>query len=158
MPIPRDPPTPPLDRLGKAWRVAFVLGIGVVAWVSVMSALPEDAGSAWSLWLTVGDPVLGVIAMILASWRRRWPLAIGAIVAIIGAVSLTAAGAVLLVLASVATRRHWRELAWLIPLNIAAGVVSEWLAPATPDASPSWYGTLAMMVLITAAVSAIGYA
>ena len=132
MPPAHDPAQPPLGLTGKLWRVAFVVGMGLVAWATVVSTMAVDLPEWRSAWLFLADPVLGVIAATLAIWRRRRPLLVALVVTVIGVVSTSAGGAVLLVLASVAARRRWRELAWLVPLNVVSGVASERLYPSDP--------------------------
>ncbi|GAA1761467.1 sensor histidine kinase [Nostocoides vanveenii] len=158
MTIPRDPPNPPLGRWGKTWRVAFVVIVGFLAWVTVRSTLPDDISPALRLWAMLGDLLAGIAAGVLTIWRRRWPLRIALIVTLAGALSTSAGGAVILVLASVAARRRWRELAWLIPLNIATGVVTERIYPSLDENRLNLILTLIMITLLVAAVTAIGYA
>ena len=158
MTIPRDPPNPPLGRWGKTWRVAFVVIVGFLAWVTVRSTLPDGISSALRLWAMPGDLLVGIAAGVLTIWRRRWPLRIALIVTLAGAVSASAGGAVILMLASVAARRRWRELAWLVPLNIATGVASERLYPSLDENRLNLILTLIMITLLVAAVTAVGYA
>jgi len=80
MTIPRDPPNPPLGRWGKTWRVAFVVIVGFLAWVTVRSTLPDDISPALRLWAMLGDLLAGIAAGVLTIWRRRWPLRIALIV------------------------------------------------------------------------------
>jgi signal transduction histidine kinase len=144
--------------MGKLWRVAFVVGMGLVAWATVVSTMAVDLPEWRSAWLFLADPVLGVIAATLAIWRRRRPLLVALVVTVIGVVSTAAGGAVLLVLASVAARRRWRELAWLVPLNVFSGVASERLYPSDPaNATPLVLMAIFVMLLV-AVVVAVGYA
>jgi len=158
MPARPEPPAPPIGRWGKIWRVAFVLIVGLVAWVSTATSLSSDTMEVRHLWALIGDPVLGVVAGILTVWRRRWPQRIALAVTLIGVVSSSAGGAGILTLASVAARRQWRELAWLAPLNVAGGLAVERIYPSTPENETPWPVMLILLLLIVAVVIAVGYA
>jgi signal transduction histidine kinase len=149
---------PPIGRAGTAWRILLVFGLGLAAWATVVASLP-DAVPLWKeTWLLVLDPILGIVAAVLAYWRRRYPIAVAVAVTAIGIVSAASGGAVVLVLASVATRRQWRELAWLVPLNIASGWAVEQYYPSPPGSAAPWPVTVALVVLMIAVVVAVGYA
>ena len=64
------------------------------------------------------------------------PARVALIVTLVGMVSSAAGGAVFLALASVATRRRWRELAWLVPLNVVSGLAIEEFYPSADAATP----------------------
>ncbi len=156
MPIPRDPPNPPVTRWGATWRVAFVVGLGLVVWLGPAAGRPRP-GHFDRVWMYAVDPILGIALGVLAIWRRRWPGRIALIEFVLGTFSASAGGAVLLVLASVATRRRWRELAWVVPLNIVLGVVAERIYPA-PSGTSGLLSSIAFITLLIAAVTAVGYA
>ncbi|MEI2777106.1 MAG: histidine kinase [Tetrasphaera sp.] len=154
----REPPTPPIGMWGKIWRVAFVVIGGLVAWITVVSAIPQSSAQWLKVWSVSGDPILGIVLGILTLRRRRWPGPVAFVVTVGGIVSSTAGGAVLLVLASVAARRRWRELAWLIPLNIVSGVVVERFYPTADANTLGWVVLIIMITLLVAATVAVGYA
>lgn len=158
MPPARDPAQPPVRLPGKLWRIAFVVVLGLLAWTTVVTTLAPNVPEWRSVWLFLADPVLGVIAGVLTIWRRRRPLLIAFVVTLLGVISTSAGGAVLLVLASVAARRRWRELAWLAPLNVASGVAVERLYPSDPTTSTPLLVMLILIVLLVAVIVAVGYA
>ena len=158
MPLASDPAQPPIGLLGKLWRIAFVVGLGLLAWSSVVATLAPDLPEWRSAWLYVADPALGVLAGTLAIWRRRRPTVVALVVTLIGLVSTAAGGAVFLVLASVAARRRWRELIWLVPLNVASGVAAERLYPSDPAQTTPLVLIVILVVLLVAVVVAVGYA
>ena len=153
MPPARDPAQPPVRLPGKLWRIAFVVVLGLLAWTTVVTTLAPNVPEWRSVWLFLADPVLGVIAGVLTIWRRRRPLLIAFVVTLLGVISTSAGGAVLLVLASVAARRRWRELAWLAPLNVASGVAVERLYPSDPTTSTPLLVMLILIVLLVAAAA-----
>lgn len=156
MPIERDPPNPPIGTWGTVWRVAIVVGFGLIAWVDVLDSGASNPDRSMAWYLAV-DPALGVVAGVLTRWRRRWPLRIFAIVTVISVISASAGGASVLVLASVATRRRWRELIWVGPFAVVSGVLVEVFYNPRAD-TLSWTVALIIMVLLIAVFIAIGYA
>ncbi|CCI52264.1 hypothetical protein [Nostocoides jenkinsii] len=158
MPPARDPAQPPVRLPGKLWRIAFVVGMGLLAWTTVVTTLAPNVPEWRSVWLLLADPLLGIVAGVLTIWRRRRPLLIAFVVTLLGVISTSAGGAVLLVLASVAARRRWRELAWLAPLNVASGVAVERLYPSDPTTSTPLLVMLILIVLLVAVIVAVGYA
>lgn len=158
MPIDREPPAPPRGGWGRIGPIAVVVLGGLVAWGAVASSFPPDVSPLFEAWLYVVDPALGVIAGVLTIWRRRYPQQIALSVTLIGAVSTLAGGAVILTLASVATRRRWRELIWLAPLNVLTGIWVERMYPSTMEDRPGWLFLFIMLVLMVGAVTATGVA
>ena len=60
-----DTVQPPVTRWGVFFRLVGVLAISAIGLVSV----PDHWHGAW---LAV-DIVLGLVALVLVRWRRRWP-------------------------------------------------------------------------------------
>lgn len=104
----------------------FTYGIVLVA------AADELSAPSWWIWR---DPLLGVIAIVALLWRRRFPVLIAMLTAGCTIYSLAAAPAAGLALASLATRRRWRELVLLLPLWLAAALTAGWLVPNDTEAS-----------------------
>lgn len=163
MPLPRestilrDPPTPPITRWGHLWRALLVLGFGLLAWSTVVASAPVDTPAPLVAWHLSADPLLGLAMAVLVIFRRRWPARVALIVTLVGMVSSAAGGAVFLALASVATRRRWRELAWLVPLNVVSGLAIEEFYPSADAATP-WFIMLILIILIISVTVAVGYA
>lgn len=155
----REPAAAPIGRWGKVWRVAFVAGMGLVGWLSMAIGLPDDV-TTWTLWRAWAlEPVLGVLAGVLALYRRRRPVAIGALTSVLAAISPACGGAGVLVLASVATRRRWRELLVVGTLSFASGLVENQVYPRPPDQPrTSLVALIVTAAVMTSLVVAIGYA
>jgi signal transduction histidine kinase len=121
-----DRPTPEqyqprLTWWGHLWRTALVVTISTVVWLSVA----EGQGEA----LFVIDLSLGVLALALSFYRRRWPMTVAVLTALMSAVSATAAGPSSLAAVSVATRRRWGQILPLAALTFAASQVFALLQP-----------------------------
>ena len=95
----------PLGTWGKTWRVLAALFVGLLLFGVTLS----DTNTVGEGFFVV-DLVLGIVAIVLMPWRRRWPLAIALVVSAISAVSVFSVGALGIVVISVATRRLWREV------------------------------------------------
>lgn len=144
---------PRLSVWGHIWRYLAALGISALG-------LTSSVGG-WSDWRLELDIELGVICLVLVFWRRRWPVTIATFVTIASAFSLLAAGASVLALVSLATRRRWREIIPISLLSFVAGMF--WFAvmdTATPTAGPSafamWGLNIGLSVVIIAAIVAWG--
>jgi signal transduction histidine kinase len=79
----------------------------VVSAVAFADAAPEEADIG--TWFVVVDLVVGAAAYVLVFYRRRRPVAVAVVLALMSTVSGVAAGPALLALVSVATRRRGRE-------------------------------------------------
>jgi len=110
---------PPISRWGRAWRWLLVATISAVAWGSIVTWQWENA--RWWLWL---DLALGVVSVVLATRRRRHPVAVALLTNGFTAVSFTASGPSTLALFSLATRRQWREIVPVTTVALGAGLVS----------------------------------
>lgn len=155
----REPAAPPIGRWGKVWRVALVAGMGVVGWLSIAFGLPEQTSTLtlWRAWAL--EPVIGIVAGVLTLYRRRRPVLVGAVTAVLTAVSPASGGAAVLVLASVSTRRRWRELVVVGTLSFASGLVENQLYPLAADQTRmSPFALVATAAVMTSLVVAIGYA
>ncbi|GAB2452254.1 histidine kinase [Nocardioides hungaricus] len=121
------------------WRVLVMLAISSIVWLPAWQA-EADYSPAW--WIV--DLALGVVAYVLVFFRRRWPLAIAVVVALMSAVSGTAGGPAVLAAASVATRRRWREIVVAGSANFAA---AQFFSTITADQSePEWVVLIANAV------------
>lgn len=98
---------PALGRWDHAWRYAACLVISAVVWLQV--APIEWDHHRLLFWAEIGA---GVAAYVLVGFRRRSPLLIAMVVALLSAVSGIAAGPATLAAVSLATRRNpWQILA-----------------------------------------------
>lgn len=137
-PLPR--PVPWWQRVwGEIWRVGLALVMGMMFFAfrlidaeEASPTGPEDVliGSGHPIAvLLVADFVLGLIAVVLVLFRRRWPLPVAVVTAASTALSMGAAPASLLCLASLATRRRRSDLYVIAPLFVAAALLAEWIWP-----------------------------
>ena len=122
---------PPLRWFSHAWRVVVMLGISAVAWLPVWQH-EADVSHAW--WLA--DLAAGAAMYVLVTFRRRWPVTVALVTALVGSVSGFAAGPAVLAAASVATRRRWREIALVGSVNFAAAQFFS--AITASDEDPVW--------------------
>lgn len=127
-------PTPPLPWWAEAWRLGVVSVIGLGAYVLFL-LIPPLAGEVapWWMWL---DPVLGVLALILVHWRRRWPALVAILTSLAGAVSVSAGIVSSLAVVSLGTRRRWREILIVAPFYLAAGQAFDFLDPISAGSAP----------------------
>jgi signal transduction histidine kinase len=110
-----DQYSPPLSWRAHVWRTGLTLLMSGVLWWS--SAPLQWHAARWLFWL---DLSLGVVALALSFFRRRWPLAVAVSTSLMGAVSVTANGPGALAKVSLATRR----VVWQIVLVGVLDLVS----------------------------------
>ncbi|MCO1660009.1 sensor histidine kinase [Pseudonocardia humida] len=108
-------------RTTRDWLVdlaAFLLAVG---WA--LGELQSLRLNVFALpqWLLVLDPALGVAACLAVWWRRRFPTALTAAVGAACAISNTAAGALFVLLFTVALHRGWTRA---VPLVLGTAVLS----------------------------------
>ncbi len=115
---------PRISVWGHVWRVVVVLLISTGAW----SVLADDQWRSYRWWF-VADLLLGASSFVLVLWRRRWPVAVATVTALMSAVSGSASGPATLALVSLATRRRWREIIPITGLSLVSGVVMLYLDP-----------------------------
>jgi signal transduction histidine kinase len=135
---------PPVTRWGMAWRLVGVVLISTASVTSVAQGRTGFDGD-W-VWL---DVLVGLAALVLVYWRRRWPLTVALLTAAASAVSATAAGPAVLAAVSVATGRvYWQVL--LVGLaNVVAGQTFVTVRPTNGD--PVWLDII-VNVIVTVAV------
>ncbi|MFC9432804.1 sensor histidine kinase [Nocardia sp. NPDC057030] len=157
--MPTDPlsSAPPLRLWSHAWRMTAVILIGLLAWSSTKGEMAPIDGALLT-WFQVGDPLLGVVCMLLTLLRRRYPVAIAAIVTVASTASVTANGAAALVLCSLATRRRYAETAALAIVSIGTGLLTDSVIyPKQTELQPYWIDT-AVLTAAIATIVAIGFA
>jgi signal transduction histidine kinase len=140
---------PQLRWWGHAWRTILMLFISAVVWTTVVEGQAEDHHGLF--WLDIG---LGVVAYVLVFFRRRFPVPIAAITAVIGAVSGIAAGPATLAMVSLATSRQLRRILPLAVINLVGAMVFVRTQPVA-DPVPQWID-LGINVVVTSAIVAWG--
>jgi signal transduction histidine kinase len=131
---------PPLGWWGRTWRLVLVLVISGLSWFEI--APWQWDHRRWWFW---SDLLLGVAALVLLHWRRRFPVAVAVATNALSLVSWSAGGPATLALASLATRRRWREIIPVGLLGLAAGIALEAQNPVRTD---SYAFTVPFMVML----------
>lgn len=145
-----------ISRWGHAWRILAMLVISGLSAAAITAPtngaiIPDDR----LVWLRFVDPFLGLLALVVTMLRHRHPVVIAMLVTALSAVSLWAVGPSVLVLASLATRRRFREIIPVTVVAVAAGFVQEWLYPT--GGFGTWWGYIAFAVPVTAIPVVLGY-
>ncbi len=131
---------PQLRWWGHAWRTVLMLAISVAVWVNVAEDQSEQ--------MFLLDVALGIPAIVLVFFRRRWPFAIAVLTALLSGVSSLAAGPATLAMVSLATRRSWVQIVPAGVLNLAAAQLFTQVQPPN-DSDPVWLTFTTNMVFIS---------
>ncbi|WP_024794901.1 sensor histidine kinase [Tomitella biformata] len=123
-----QPPPPPISTWGHIWRTVLVVAISLVGWVQLASWQWEHA--RWWLFLDLG---LGALALALSFWRRRRPVAVAALTALMSSISALSGGPATLALMSLATRRRLPEILPVALLSLACYSALEIVNPTTDE-------------------------
>ncbi|MBF8186210.1 hypothetical protein ITP53_10715 [Nonomuraea sp. K274] len=106
---------PPLDKLGIALRYLFAaMPLLLSGLMLTLLARNESVPRAVLVALPL-DMLLGVAALVLMWWRRRWPRVIALVTAVLAAFSSSAMGAALVSYVSLCAHRSWR---WTAPAGV----------------------------------------
>jgi signal transduction histidine kinase len=137
---------PPTGAWALTWRLLAALAASAVAFGVVAGHRSREA--------LVLDLLLGVAAFVLVLGRRRWPVAVTAVLCVANGWSACAYGPWLLAFASLSTRRRWPEIAFTGLLSLAAGATYVWLTPSA-RVDPVWVAPL-LDLAFTACVAGWG--
>jgi len=118
------PSQPPLTTRGTLLRMAGCLAISALIWPQVAGLEWED--HRWLFWCEVG---LGAAAYVVVHLRRRAPVAVAVVVAVLSTLSGIAAGPATLAAVSVATRRRMLPIVVVAAVNFAAATAYTLTAP-----------------------------
>src|SRR3954447_19011773 len=118
-----------------------MLAISAIAWFPVVDQQSE--------WLWVLDLALGLASYGLVFFRRRWPVAIAVLTNLFAAVSGTASGPAVLAVASVATRRRWKEMSLVGSVAFAGAMFFATTQPG--QTHDPWWLNLSVTTIATAA-------
>lgn len=139
---------PPLRWWSQAWRLGLAVVLGAVVWFPVAEWQAKNA--PWWFWL---DLLGGAVALVAVTQRRRHPVGVAVLITVIAAGSMSAAGAALLAVASLATRRRLREI---VPVGILVGIQTVVIVLIDPSIGNERVFVLAMGLMGVAIVFAIG--
>ena len=123
---------PPLTWKSHAWRTALVVAISAVLWPATAAAQWHQARAMF--W---ADLALGVCALVLSFYRRRWPFAVASALSVVGAFSVSASGPGVLAAVSLATRRQVWQIIVVGVLGLAGALVFPVVSPSATS-SPWW--------------------
>ena len=135
----------PLRVRDHAWRTVLAIAISSVVASTTVGA--EWRSARWLFWV---DVTLGLVALGLSFYRRRWPYPIALVLNAFGALSILSAGPSALVTVSLATRRVTWQILTTGLVGIAASLLF-WLVDPTAIGE-TWWVTLALTVLVTVAL------
>lgn len=119
---------PRLRWWNHAWRYALTILIGGLAW-GALARWQWHHNRAWFF----ADLALGIAALVLCHWRRRYPLTVAVITILASGVSASAGGPATLALVSLATRRRWSEIIPVTLLALGSSVLLEFLNPVSEN-------------------------
>ncbi len=100
------------------WRYLLTILISAFAW-SELAVWQWQNARVW-FWL---DLVIGLAALVIVGWRRRFPVTVATVTALASAASGSVGGPATLALFSLATRRRWREILPLAVLAFVCGLL-----------------------------------
>lgn len=145
---------PPARLWGETWRVLAAAAMGGFLYLGTVYNVDTGEVTARIPGLLRVDPFIGVLAIILMLFRRRWPLPVTLTTATLAVFSSFGAGAAFISYISLCTRRRWREIAVATSFFVVTGLLWEWLYRSATTALmlTSW----ATQVLAVAAAMAIG--
>ncbi len=136
---------PPLTWRSHVWRTALALAISGLLWAATAKLQWEQARPLF--WLDLG---VGLLCFALTFLRRRWPFPVAAVTAVLGAVSVSSAGAGMLTSVSLATRRNVPRILAVGVLGLVGAMVYPMIGP-SPTQDP-WWITFAFGLAFTVAV------
>ncbi|MPZ63411.1 MAG: sensor histidine kinase [Propionibacteriales bacterium] len=152
--VPDSDPWPPYRRTARDWVVdaaAFCLACGLGG--LFLWGENREADGALSQTVLVVDVVLGVIASLGLWLRRRYPVALAIVVALMAVASTFSVIAATITLFTVAVHRRIALVLPVVAVGLtSAGVYAAW----RPNQGDPWWGDMLFSAIATAAVVAWG--
>ncbi|GAA4827500.1 histidine kinase [Streptomyces ziwulingensis] len=136
-------------RTARDWVVdfaCFLLAVGIG--IASADALPDEPDLSPAV--AVADQWIGAFACAAVWLRRRWPVGLAAAMVPVSFASVTAGGATLVALFTLAVHRPFRHVAWVGGASVAVQPLFYWLRP-DPQV-PFFLGVLLGVLLTTAVV------
>lgn len=142
---------------GEVWReaVAVILG-GLLLATQIGGGAHgySDPGT----WIAV-DLALGIVALVLQLWRRRWPVSVCVVLTALSALSAVAGAASFIALISLATHRRWRPALLCCVEALIAGYIFQLFFYTEPhDSFGEWLTNTLIGVLAVALCVTLGWA
>ncbi|MFJ6850952.1 sensor histidine kinase [Streptomyces sp. NPDC091271] len=128
---------PQLEWWQQTWRLAAAAAAGIPAWLYT-GVLLHWQGAGTGAWFVIGDPLVALGCLAALLWRRRFPLAVALAVVIASAASALAAGAALVALGSVSTRRRPVEIGAVVPAYVIASQFAVGFYPVQSPPGSFW--------------------
>ncbi|OFE17966.1 hypothetical protein BA895_14020 [Humibacillus sp. DSM 29435] len=121
---------------GETWRLTTALLLGLALWALIRVAVADTSVTpAFGMaWFGV-DLALGFVSTGLLLLRRRWPVTVTTVTALLSGLSAVSAGASAFALVSLSTRRRWREIALVAVPWTLAGLLNTGVYPDTGSGS-----------------------
>ena len=140
-----DQYNPPLTWRAQLWRVTLAVLFSAALWWFSVVAQWEQA--RWLFWL---DLSLGLVALVLTLFRRRWPFAVAVATSVMGSVSITANGPGTLATVSLATRRVIWQVVTIVLLSLVSSASIPLLQPEAgrPVAIDYVLGLLSVLAMV----------
>lgn len=118
----------PPSHLARTGRITKEVAYVVVALLGGLVFLgvrltPEEGVTPPADWLFAIDALLGLVALSLIPFRKRWPLTIALLAVVCTAMSSSAVLAAFICVASLATRRRIRDAYIVGPIIVAGAVI-----------------------------------
>lgn len=150
---PRAPRAPASEWRGLAWRLAVVVILGSISFLSAYGLALDiaDAVGLETEWMAprmVIDFVLGAAAIQLYPFRRQAPAVVVGVIVVLSAMSVLAFAAAAFAIVSIATRRKWREIALIAALFLGATTAFELTWP-LGEPLPAWQLLIVSMLMLT---------
>ena len=152
----RNPDPLPRTLWGETWRFLLALFSGIMLFGFILTEADAPGAPVVSEVVPVIEFVLGLVALALLPFRRRYPLPVALATAVCSGASSMAAGAALIALVSLSTHRRWRPVALVAVVSLLGGVTYEALRPSI-DGLWAALATLVIGALLVALVIAVGY-
>ncbi|MCM3808102.1 histidine kinase [Streptomyces sp. DR7-3] len=146
-------------RLGwwqQTWRLTAAAAAGIPVWLSTGVVLRGQSAETGS-WFLIGDPLVALGCLTALLWRRRFPLAVAMTVSIASTASSLAAGASLLALGSISTRRRPVEIGVVGLAFVTASQFADSFYPVQSPPGTLWF-QISFPVLIAGIAVAAGMA
>ncbi|MGH3423693.1 MAG: sensor histidine kinase [Nocardioidaceae bacterium] len=146
----RDPADyqPRLTWWGHLWRLLAATALGGVVWTELFVWQWQHDRA----WFAI-DLALGLVSLVVMHYRRRWPVQVVLLTVVLGFFSASSAGAATVALASLATRRRWREI---LPVTLASIVQASAFETYNPTSNDPFLLSSTATVLIIGVTVAFG--
>ncbi|MFG3104499.1 sensor histidine kinase [Streptomyces sp. NPDC048182] len=139
-------------RTARDWLVDFACFLLAVL-LGVLSAEALEKETGLSAAFEAADQLIGALACAAVWLRRRWPVGLAVAMVPVSLLSLTASGAALVALFTLAVHRPFRYVAWIGGVTLAVLPLVSWLRP---DPDLPYLGAVLISALLTAVVTGWG--